>query len=123
MTTLAPVTRNAFRSLRALRDVSAVEIAGGKASALGRAMRAGLRVPDGFAITTSAFDEHLDSTGLRERIDALCRLLDQRGPTAISRAPGRGAGRRNSAGRVVAVRDWVVYEPWNGRKCIPRPYK
>ena len=85
MTTFAPVTRNAVRLLRALPDVDAVEIAGGKASALGRAMRAGLRVPDGFAISTSAFDEHFDHTGLRGRIDALCRNLDHRDTTAISR--------------------------------------
>ena len=84
MTTFAPVTGTAFRSLRALADVDAVEIAGGKASALGRAMRAGLRVPDGFAITALAFDEHLEHTGLRGRIDALCRTLDQDDPAAAS---------------------------------------
>jgi pyruvate,water dikinase len=87
MTTIVPVprSRSAARYVRALADVEAVELAGGKASALGRAIRAGLRVPDGFAITTSAFEDHLDAAGLRRRIDALCETLDHRDPSAISR--------------------------------------
>lgn len=83
MTTLAPVVT---RFVRVLADVDSVEIVGGKASALGRAIRAGLRVPEGFAVTVSAFDTHLDNAGLRVGINALCETLDHRDPTAISQA-------------------------------------
>jgi len=84
MTTIAPAVRSGRRFVRALSDVDAVGVAGGKASALGRAMRAGLRVPDGFAIATAAFDEHLGSAGLRRTIDVLCENLDHRDPAAIA---------------------------------------
>jgi phosphohistidine swiveling domain-containing protein len=77
MTTVGPVSSGA-RLVRPLRDESDVKIVGGKASALGRAMRAGLRVPAGFAITTAAFDDHLDRLRLRGTIDALCAQLDSR---------------------------------------------
>ena len=51
-------------------------------------MRAGLRVPDGFAITTSAFDDHLDRFGDPNSRDALCAEIDHReqtGSTAVER--------------------------------------
>jgi pyruvate,water dikinase len=75
MTTVAPPLRRGgsrFASVQALEDVSTVGVAGGKAFALGRAMRAGIKVPQGFAIATSAFDEHLVRSALGQTIDALC---------------------------------------------------
>ncbi len=46
--------------LGAVTDESLV---GGKAHALGRLMRAGLAVPEGFVLTTGALDEHLGGFG------------------------------------------------------------
>ncbi|MBU1348586.1 hypothetical protein KJ781_00770 [Patescibacteria group bacterium] len=49
------------------RDVMS---AGGKGSALGELLQAGVPVPDGFVILTNAFDAFLDENGLRDRITA-----------------------------------------------------
>jgi phosphoenolpyruvate synthase/pyruvate phosphate dikinase len=43
-------------------------LVGGKARARARLAREGLRVPDGIAITTEAYDEFVSATGLRNRI-------------------------------------------------------
>jgi pyruvate,water dikinase len=56
--------------------VNDVTLVGGKAHALGRATRAGLRVPAGFALTTQALDDHLDAHGLRAQIEACCATID-----------------------------------------------
>lgn len=53
-----------------LKDLGPADqtLAGGKAVALGRLLRAGIAVPPGICISTSAYDHYLDETGLRERI-------------------------------------------------------
>jgi len=86
MTTITPIksgTHSGSRFVRALDDHNDVDSVGGKASALGRVMRAGLRVPDGFAVTTSALEAHLDRSDLRKRIDALCARVDHRDATGL----------------------------------------
>ncbi len=45
-----------------------VGLAGGKAAHLGELVRAGLPVPDGFVVTTTAYAEAVDGNGLRDRI-------------------------------------------------------
>ena len=45
--------------------------AGGKAANLGELVRAGLPVPDGFVVTTAAYDDAIEALGLRSRILAL----------------------------------------------------
>jgi phosphoenolpyruvate synthase/pyruvate phosphate dikinase len=72
----APLASASVGYTRPLDAESDIEFVGGKAHALGRAMRAGLRVPAGFAIVTHALDEHLDTNGLRARIDALSARVD-----------------------------------------------
>ena len=52
------------------------ELLGGKCSSLVRMTAAGSPVPPGFAVTTEAFNEVMDATGLRVRIDALLDGLD-----------------------------------------------
>lgn len=42
--------------------------AGGKGANLGILINAGLPVPPGFVVTTSAYDVHLEASGLKERI-------------------------------------------------------
>ena len=44
---------------------------GEKAATLGRMLRAGVRVPSGFVLTTRAFDSHLDMNDLRSRVEAV----------------------------------------------------
>ena len=48
-----------------------LEQVGGKAHTLGRLMRAGVRVPGGFVLTTLALETHLREAHLDERIDTL----------------------------------------------------
>ena len=71
-----PVDNPATRYVRALAAECDDRLVGGKAHALGRMIRAGLRVPPGFTIVTPAFDDHIESRGLRDRIDALCASVD-----------------------------------------------
>jgi len=69
-------TRN-FASLR-LADVSLV---GGKNASLGEMIRyltpVGIRIPDGYAITSSAYWEFIDSNNLRFDLTELLKKLDQ----------------------------------------------
>ena len=45
-----------------------VPIAGGKGANLGEMIRAGFPIPEGFVVTTYAFNRHLEENGLKERI-------------------------------------------------------
>ncbi len=56
-----------------LKVLSAADLplVGGKAAALGRLTRAGLPVPQGVCITTLAYENYLDTTGLRQRLPLL----------------------------------------------------
>jgi phosphohistidine swiveling domain-containing protein len=56
---------------------------GEKAATLGRMLRAGVRVPPGFVLTTRAFDSHLDMNDLRSRIEAVSAGIDPRDPAAL----------------------------------------
>lgn len=48
---------------------------GGKNASLGELMKAGVKVPPGFAVTTEAYRDFLEQTGIRQRIvDILCSL-------------------------------------------------
>ena len=49
---------------------------GGKCAGLARMIAAGVNVPNGFAITTDAYAEHLESGRLRSRIETLMRSID-----------------------------------------------
>ncbi|MGY1643040.1 PEP/pyruvate-binding domain-containing protein [Geodermatophilus sp. SYSU D00703] len=65
MTTIQPVLRFA--------DVGRddVPVAGGKGASLGELMRAGIRVPDGFVVTTEAFRSAVAALDLGSRVTAL----------------------------------------------------
>jgi len=51
-----------------LDEATLPELAGGKAHNLYRVMKVGLRVPDGFVVTTRAFETYLEENDLAERI-------------------------------------------------------
>lgn len=62
--------------------INDVGLVGGKNASLGEMTRSlresGVRVPDGFATTAAAFNQHLDASCLREQIlDELARLHDE----------------------------------------------
>ena len=64
------------RYVRGLESPNDVAVVGGKAHALGRAIRAGIHVPPGFVLSTQALDDHLDVNGLRMRVDELSAAFD-----------------------------------------------
>ncbi|KWW97614.1 hypothetical protein TH66_18785 [Carbonactinospora thermoautotrophica] len=51
------------------------EVCGGKMASLARLAAAGLPTPRGFVVTTAAFREVLDPTGLTERVSAILRTM------------------------------------------------
>jgi pyruvate,water dikinase len=58
-------------------DAGALPLAGGKAANLGELLRAGLPVPDGFCVTTDAYDELATAANLPEIIDLFTTLEDE----------------------------------------------
>ncbi|MFC6879992.1 MULTISPECIES: PEP/pyruvate-binding domain-containing protein [Actinomadura] len=62
---------------------------GGKGASLARLAREGLPVPAGFHVTTDAYRHHVDSHGLRERIDAALADVDPDRPETAERAAER----------------------------------
>jgi pyruvate, water dikinase len=49
---------------------------GGKSAALGELLAGGIRVPDGFAISSDAYAAFLETAGLRKRVDSVLEGLD-----------------------------------------------
>ncbi|MFL0198029.1 PEP/pyruvate-binding domain-containing protein [Clostridium sp. WILCCON 0269] len=58
--------------------------AGGKGANLGVLINAGLPVPPGFVVTTSAYRAHLEASGLKERISARIQDLEEEDINGIS---------------------------------------
>lgn len=56
-----------------LNDATVLELVGGKAHNLCRVFELGLRVPDGFVVTTQAFEAHLEENDLAVKIHALAQ--------------------------------------------------
>src|SRR6185503_17003248 len=63
-------------------------LVGGKGASLGELMRAGLRVPEGFVLSATAYERFLDESGLRGRIEAALEGLDPGDTAAVLRASG-----------------------------------
>ena len=49
---------------------------GGKCGSLARMIRAGVRVPPGFAVTTDAYQRHIDANGLAPDLARILRSID-----------------------------------------------
>ena len=100
----------AQRYVRALEAPSDVMLVGGKAIALGRAMRAGLRVPTGFVLTTEAFDEHMRahsapmSSAMRDELFAAAETLLACGAVVVrSSAVGEDSRGHSFAGQLDSI--------------------
>ncbi|HLV65062.1 MAG TPA: phosphoenolpyruvate synthase [Polyangiaceae bacterium] len=78
-------------------DLGSIAEVGGKNASLGEMLRtltaSGIRVPDGFAVTASAFRLHLERAGIAEEIYGALDDLDVRDVAALSRV-GRFARER-----------------------------
>ena len=100
----------AQRYVRVLEAPSDVMLVGGKAHALGRAMRAGLRVPTGFVLTTQAFDDHMRaqdasmSTAMRDELFAAAETLMACGAVVVrSSAVGEDSRGQSFAGQLDSI--------------------
>ncbi|RPH84516.1 MAG: phosphoenolpyruvate synthase [Candidatus Rokuibacteriota bacterium] len=93
------------RFVRWFRDITLEDLplVGGKNASLGELHRelsaAGVRVPDGFAVTAEAYRDIVEAGGLRDHIGALLREID-----------GRDVARLAAAG--AAIRALVEAAPW-----------
>jgi pyruvate,water dikinase len=91
--------------VRWFRDITLEDLplVGGKNASLGELHRelsaAGVRVPDGFAVTAEAYRDIVEAGGLRDHIGALLREID-----------GRDVARLAAAG--AAIRALVEAAPW-----------
>jgi phosphoenolpyruvate synthase/pyruvate phosphate dikinase len=96
----------ALARVRALADLRQVDAAafGGKSAALGELIAAGVAVPGGFAVGTSAFAEHVERAGLAGRIAALLAALDPGDVAAVQRASGEIGGALRAAPVPASVR-------------------
>ncbi len=80
------------RYIRWFRDITLEDVphVGGKTASLGELHRelttAGLRVPDGFAITADAYTAILDADGVRDRIAQLLQGIDGRDVSVLAKA-------------------------------------
>ncbi len=107
-----------------LKDLPKV---GGKNASLGEMIRhlagMGIKVPEGFAITTKAFRQFVDNSGLEEKIKAALEGLDPDNPSDVA---GRGKAVRKmflDADFPPELRREVEYGYWElGRKLnMPNP--
>jgi pyruvate,water dikinase len=63
-----------------------LDLVGGKCSSLGELIRAGVRVPPGFAITTHGFRQFFTAGGLDKKVQARLHGLDERDTDALESA-------------------------------------
>ena len=94
-----------------------LERVGGKGANLGRMVRAGLPVPDGFLITTAAYQAFLEANQLEGFIGKTLETISPEDPQALEEASG--AIRACRAGPQRAVRAHVHRAP--PRAAPPRP--
>ena len=67
-------------------DKSCLSRVGGKNASLGEMTRAGLRVPPGFAVTTAAYRDFLEHSGLAPQITKTLNALDDEDVNAVEQA-------------------------------------
>lgn len=75
-------------------DSNHVSIAGGKGASLGELIRAGVSMPQGFVVTSQAFDAFINMVDQEGRVKAIFKRLDSREMTTGQAAwPGLHRGR------------------------------
>jgi phosphoenolpyruvate synthase len=70
-------------------DKSSIQLVGGKNANLGEMIRAGIRVPPGFAVTTESYLEFISRTGIGGKISKLLSDLNTDDMKALNRAAVR----------------------------------
>ena len=67
-------------------DKEAIPTVGGKNASLGEMIKAGIRVPPGFAVTTDSYLEFITSTGIKDKILGILSDLDTEDVEALNKA-------------------------------------
>ncbi len=67
-------------------DRSSTPVVGGKNASLGELIRAGIRVPPGFAVTTWSYLDFLEKGGIKEKVWQLLEGLDPEDVAALNQA-------------------------------------
>lgn len=67
-------------------DKDDLDRVGGKGANLGEMTKAGFPVPEGFVVTSAAYNLHIDENNLENKIRAILKDLDVENPTALNRA-------------------------------------
>lgn len=101
---------SAMRHTRRLAELAGGDGArfGGKSASLGELLHAGIPVPPGFALSTTAFDEFLERSGLARRADSALAGLRAGDVEALARASHLIAEGMRSAPVPDSVRDEVA---------------
>lgn len=106
---------------RPLSDAGGIEGAGGKGANLGELVRAGFPVPDGFVVTTAAYDRFVTDNDLGSRVTELAQSADSTAIRALfdqAALPSDLAGALDAAyaslGGPVAVRSSATAEDLPG---------
>lgn len=74
-------------------DKEDLPMVGGKGANLGEMVKAGFVVPDGFAITVSAYDVFLEENNLKKEIENILKVTDRNDPNQLNSAAKRIEGK------------------------------
>lgn len=67
-------------------DKESLDLVGGKNASLGEMIKAGIRVPPGFAVTTTSYEQFITDTGIKDRIYHRLNTLDVAQVAALNAA-------------------------------------
>jgi pyruvate,water dikinase len=88
-------------------DKSFLPVAGGKNANLGEMIKAGIRVPPGFAVTTDSYQCFINSSKVSERIFNILSSFNQKDVDSLNKASGEIQGLINNAPIPKEVEDSV----------------
>jgi pyruvate,water dikinase len=84
-------------------DKNSLSTVGGKNASLGEMIKAGIRVPPGFAVTTDSYLEFITKAGIGERVYAALSDLDPSDVAAVDRAADQVQELINGAAMIESV--------------------
>jgi pyruvate,water dikinase len=97
MTPPQTATRTHRNLICRLAEATDERLVGGKARNLAQLIARDVPVPEGFVLTTAAFNQFLERNDLLDRIDAICRRIDMADPPTLQTVAA-SIGRLVSAG-------------------------
>ena len=74
-------------------DKSSLQLVGGKNASLGEMIKAGVRVPPGFAVTTVSYLSFITETGIKEKIFKILSDIKPEDVESLNKASAASQGR------------------------------